>query len=182
MIVPCSFLDRSYPWSSRRCLHFVCYKICLCSWCLWNFVGIKWGSYFIDIAFPVARLQLNQLFYNPLIVILGFIALDGLRVGYGLRSYCHFPCFVVWDVIPVFNSLYFLFQFPTLTRSCINGMITSAICTPIRIVTIVNVVVRILLNTFATYLSTSTIILVMVVFLTIVATQLGMNCSTLSIV
>ena len=68
-------------------------------------------------------------------------------------------------------SQYFIFQFRTLTRSCIDGMIASATCTPIRIVTIVSVVVRILLITFATYLSTSTIILMMVVFLTIVATQ-----------
>ena len=68
-------------------------------------------------------------------------------------------------------SQYFLFQFPTLTRSCIDGMIASAICTPIGIVTIVNAVVRILLTTFATYLSASTIILVMAIFLTTVATQ-----------
>ena len=97
--------------------------------------------------------------------------LDGLRVGYGLRSNYHFPHFVVWDIIPVFNSQYFLFQFPTLTGSCIDGMITPTICTLIRIVTIVNVVVMILLSTFTTYLSTSTIILVMAIFLTIVATQ-----------
>ena len=71
----------------------------------------------------------------------------------------------------MFNSQYLLFQFPTLKRSCIDGMITSAICTLIRIVTIVTVVVRILLTTFATYLSTSTIILVIAVFLTIIATQ-----------
>ena len=168
---PCSFLDRSYPW---RCEFAQVSSLCLLqdhSWCLWNFVGIKWGSYFIDIAFLVAWLQLNQFFYNPLVVILGFIALDVLRVGCGFRSYYHFPHFVVWDVIPVFNSQYFLFQFPTLTRSCIDKMIASTICTPIQIVTIVNVVVRILLSTFATYLSTSTIILVMSAFLTIVAMQ-----------
>ena len=34
------------------------------------------------------------------VVIIGFIALDGLRVGCGLRSYYHFLHFVVWDVIP----------------------------------------------------------------------------------
>ena len=71
----------------------------------------------------------------------------------------------------MFNSQYFLLQFPTLTRSCVDGMIASTICTLVQIVTIVTVVVRILLNTFATYLSTSTISLVMAVFLTIVATQ-----------
>ena len=80
----------------------VCYKICLCSWCLWNFVGINWGSYFIDIVFLVTWLQLTQFFfYYPLVVILCFIALDGLKVGCGLRSYYHFLRFVVWDVIPV---------------------------------------------------------------------------------
>ena len=83
----------------------------------------------------------------------------------------HFPRFVVWNVIPVFDSHYVLFQFPTLTGSCIDGMIASAIRTLIRIVIMANVVIRILLSTFATYLSTSTIILVMAVFLTIVATQ-----------
>ena len=102
---------------------------------------------------------------------MGFIALEGLRVGCGLRSYYHFQRFIEWDVVPVFDSQYFFFQFSTLTRSCIDGMIASAIRTLIRIVTIVNVVVRILLCTFATYLTTSTIILVMAVFLTIVATQ-----------
>ena len=66
---------------------------------------------------------------------------------------------------------FFIFQFPTLTRSCIDGMVASAICILIRIVTIVTVVVRILKTTFATYLSTSTIILVIAVFLTIVATR-----------
>ena len=99
------------------------------------------------------------------------MVLDSLRVGCGLISYYNFSRFIVWDVIPMLNSQYFFFQFPTLTRSCIDGMIAPAICTPIRIVTIVNVVVRILLSTFATYLSTSTIIVVMAVFLTIVATQ-----------
>ena len=58
-----------------------------------------------------------------------------------------------------------------LTQDLADGIIASVICTPIRIVTIINVMVRILLSTFATYLSTSTIILVMAVFLTIVATQ-----------
>ena len=51
--------------------------------------------------------------------------LDGLRVGCGLRSYYNLPHFVVWDVIPVFNSQYFLFQFST----CIDRMFDSAICT-----------------------------------------------------
>ena len=71
----------------------------------------------------------------------------------------------------MFDSQYFFFQFPTLTGSCIDGMIASAIRTLIRIVAIVNMVVRILLCTFATYFSTSTIVFVMAVFLTIVATQ-----------
>ena len=71
----------------------------------------------------------------------------------------------------MFDSQYFFFQFPTLTGSCIGGMIASAICTLIRIVAIVNMVVRILLCTFATYFSTSTIIFGMAVFLTILATQ-----------
>ena len=138
---------------------------------VFEIVSIKGGSYFIDIALPVARLQLNQFFYNPLVIILGFIALDGLRVGCGLRSYYHFPRFIEWDVVLVFDSQYFFFQFPTLTGSCIDGMIASAIRTLIRIVVIVDMVVRILLSTFATYFSTSTIIFVMAVFLTIVATQ-----------
>ena len=90
-------------------------------------------------------------FYYPLVIILGFIALDALRVGCGLRSYYHIPRFVEWDVVPVFNSKYFFFQFPTLTGSCIDGMIASAIRTLKWIVTIVNVVVRILLSTFATF-------------------------------
>ena len=115
------FLRRIFNWSRGRCylhflllidfscrglslcgcFHLVCCKISQCSCCLCSSDGIKWYSYLINIAFPVARLQLNY-FLNNYYIMLRWTAC-------GLRSYYHFPRFIIRVVILMSNSQYFPF-------------------------------------------------------------------------
>ena len=60
---------------------------------------------------------------------------------------------------------------PTLIRSCVHRMISATICTFTWELTVINMVVRILLTTFSAHFTSSTIILMLAIFLAFVTSQ-----------
>ena len=60
---------------------------------------------------------------------------------------------------------------PTLTRSCVHWMITATFCTFTCELTVINEMIRILLTTFPAHFTSSTIMLMVPIFLAFVTSQ-----------